>query len=139
MRAKDKKRLSFNETTELINKLDLTPVLNDKVRQVRWLYDNSNKCTMVYDEKLVRLIVQRLQERIKELESSVGNQQPSTESKCNKHIVNGWLLYEFPENLNLYKTDGRWQLRSDNGKEVIIDQNMNESDTEFIERCKACR
>jgi hypothetical protein len=67
-----KKRLGLRETDELINNLDLAPVLNDKVRQVRWLYNNSNKCTMVYDEKLVRIMIHRLQERIKELESSDG-------------------------------------------------------------------
>lgn len=67
-----KKRLGIRETDELINKLDLAPVLNDKVRQVRWLYDNSNKCTKVYEEKLVRIMIHRLQERIKELELRVG-------------------------------------------------------------------
>ena len=70
--AMAKKRLGLRETDELINNLDLAPVLNDKVRQVRWLYNNSNKCTKVYEEKLVRIMIHRLQERIKELESSVG-------------------------------------------------------------------
>lgn len=66
-----KKKRSIKETDQLINALDLDPVLNEKVRQVRWLYNNSNKCTRVYDEKLVRIIVHRLREKIKELELSI--------------------------------------------------------------------
>ena len=62
-----KKILGLKEVDDLIDKLDLQPVLNSRVRQVRWMYNNSNKCTMVYEEKLVRLIVHRLMEKIKEL------------------------------------------------------------------------
>lgn len=57
------------EVDKLLDELEIGRILNSQVRQVRWLYDNSNKCTMVYDEKLVRSIVQRLQDRISELES----------------------------------------------------------------------
>ena len=64
-----RKVLGLKETDRLIDALDMQPVLNSRVRQVRWLYKNSNKCTMVYEEKLVRLIVHRLTERIKDLES----------------------------------------------------------------------
>lgn len=56
------------EFEQAIESLDMDLILNRQVHQVRWLYKNSNKCTMVYDEKLVRLIVQKLQRRIKELE-----------------------------------------------------------------------
>lgn len=40
-------------------------------RQVKWLYSNSNRTTMVVDEKLVWLIVQALEDRIKELENPI--------------------------------------------------------------------
>lgn len=71
--AKKRKRLGIKEADELMDNLDLAPILDIRVRQVRWLFNNSNKCLMVYDEKLVRLMVHRLQERIKELESDVRN------------------------------------------------------------------
>ena len=66
-----KKILGIREVDELIMRLDLEPVLNSRVRQVRWLYNNSNKYTNVYEEKLVRIIVHRLKERINELENIV--------------------------------------------------------------------
>lgn len=68
-----KKTLGSRETDDLIRNLDLEPVLKYKVRQVRWLYNNSNKCTKVYEEKLVRIMIHRLKERIKELESKAIN------------------------------------------------------------------
>jgi hypothetical protein len=68
-----KKRLRIGETTKLIENLDFDPVLESHVRQVRWLYHNHNKCTWVYEEKLVRIMIHRLRERIEELESIVGN------------------------------------------------------------------
>lgn len=64
-------RLGVREFKKLLDNLDLAPILDSRVRQVRWLYRNSNKCLMVYDEKMVRLIIHRLQERIKELESGL--------------------------------------------------------------------
>ncbi len=51
-----------------LDDLNIEPILQSQVRQVRWLYNNSNKCTMVYNERLVRAIVARLKKRIKELE-----------------------------------------------------------------------
>lgn len=47
---------------------DIPALLNAQARQVRWLYKNNNKCTRVYDEKMVRLIVSKLQRKINELE-----------------------------------------------------------------------
>lgn len=86
-----KKRLGVRETTELINKLDLEPVLNDKVRQVRWLYNNSNKCTKVYEEKLVRIMIHRLQERIQELELSRGKEN-TTQSNPNQNTMTHYFI-----------------------------------------------
>ena len=71
MGSKTKKQTSIREEDEMLNNLDFEPVLKSKLRQVRWLHNNSNKCTMVYDEKLVRIMVHRLQEKIKELETKL--------------------------------------------------------------------
>jgi len=63
------KRLTIKETDEILqHSTDFSLILNQRVRQVRWLYNNGNKCTKVYDEKLVRLMIHRLKERIKFLE-----------------------------------------------------------------------
>lgn len=67
-RSKPAVRLGIRDIDKMIEELNFAPVLKAQVRQVKWLYNNSNKCTMVYDEKLVRLMIHRLQERIKELE-----------------------------------------------------------------------
>jgi len=64
----NKKRLGIRETDMLIDNLDIDSILRDKVRQVKWLYNNSNKCTKVYEEKLVRLIIHRLRKHIEALE-----------------------------------------------------------------------
>lgn len=69
-RSKNIKTLGIKEVDKLIEELDIEPVLELRVRQVKWLYNNSNKMTMVYEEKLVRIIVHRLQERIRELEKN---------------------------------------------------------------------
>lgn len=42
---------------------DIKLILDQRCHRVKWLYNNSNKLTMVYEEKLVRLIIQRLQKR----------------------------------------------------------------------------
>jgi len=68
-----KKTMTMKEVDEHLDNLNIQPILNSRVRQVRWLYNNSNKCTMVYDEKLVRLIVHRMQERINELNAQINN------------------------------------------------------------------
>lgn len=67
---KQKKHMSLSDVDRKLENLDLEPILNDKVRVVKWLYNNSNKLTRVYEEKLVRLIVHKLNQRIKELEQS---------------------------------------------------------------------
>lgn len=63
------KLITLKEEDKMLDELNIAPILNNRARQVRWLYNNSNKCTLVYNEKLVRVIVHRLQERIKELEN----------------------------------------------------------------------
>jgi hypothetical protein len=50
---------------------DFDFLLKHQVRRVRWLHANSNRNTFVYDEKLVRTMVQKLQNRVKELESEL--------------------------------------------------------------------
>ena len=67
-RSKPAVRLGIRDIDKMIAELNFAPVLKAQARQVKWLYNNSNKCTMVYDEKLVRIIVHRLQKRIEELE-----------------------------------------------------------------------
>jgi hypothetical protein len=47
---------------------DFDFILDHQTRRVRWLYANSNKMTMVYEERLVRMMIQKLQNRIKELQ-----------------------------------------------------------------------
>lgn len=58
-----------SELDKCLDNLDIEPVLKSSVRQVKWLYLNSNKMTMVYDEKLVRAIVQRYREKIEEIQN----------------------------------------------------------------------
>ena len=62
-------KLKPAQIDDLVNDLQIQQVLSDQVRQVRWLYNNSNKYTMVYEERLVWLIVHKLENRIKELEN----------------------------------------------------------------------
>ncbi len=76
-----KTALGTKKINILLNQLNFEPILNNQVRQVRWLYNNSNKCTMVYDEKLVRLMVHKLQTKIKELEFA------SQEQSTNEAII----------------------------------------------------
>jgi len=68
-KVKSVTRLSTKNIDKMLSELNFEPILKSQIRQVRWLYNNSNKCTMVYDEKLVRVMIHRLQERIKELEN----------------------------------------------------------------------
>lgn len=68
---KKSKILRPQELTKLLDAFQIQDVLNHQVRQVRWLYNNSNKCTMVYEEKLVRLIVSKLENKITELEKKL--------------------------------------------------------------------
>lgn len=70
--------LSPKECDALLDAIDIQPILKSRVRQVRWLYRNCNKCTMVYEEKLVRLIVHRMQQRINDLEEQLANQKQKT-------------------------------------------------------------
>jgi len=64
------KRLTIKQTDDILqNSTDFSLILNQRVRQVRWLYNNGNKCTKVYDEKLVRLMIHKLKERINFLEA----------------------------------------------------------------------
>lgn len=64
------KKLFPKEVDAHLDRLDLQPILASRVHRVKWLYNNSNKNTLVYEEKLVRLIIDRLQKKIQELEKS---------------------------------------------------------------------
>ena len=55
---------------------------------------------------------------------------------CNKPAVIVSFLSDMPENKPLYKDSGLWQLRTDDMNDVILQQASNESDNDFIERCK---
>lgn len=46
---------------------DIGAVISDQTRQVRWLYKNGFKCTKVIEEKMVRLIVSKLQKQYPEI------------------------------------------------------------------------
>jgi hypothetical protein len=69
-----KKIMSLKEFDAHLDSLDIQPILASRVRQVKWLYNNSNKMTKVYDEKLVRLIVHRMQQKINELQNKIINE-----------------------------------------------------------------
>ena len=45
---------------EILSKEESELLLNSQKRQVKWLYNNSNKLTIVYEEKFVRALIQRL-------------------------------------------------------------------------------
>lgn len=66
--TKLKPPMKLSEMDRCLDNLDIQPILKSKVRRVKWLYNNNNKLTMVYEERLVRLIVHRMQERINHLE-----------------------------------------------------------------------
>ena len=58
------------------------------------------------------------------------------QSNCNLPHVIVSLLSDMPENKPLYKDSGLWQLRTDDMEDVILQQSSDESDNDFIERCK---
>lgn len=66
-----RKTIGLKEFDRLLDNLDIQPILKDKVRRVKWLYNNSNKNTFVYEEKMVRLIVHRLEEKIEDLKLTI--------------------------------------------------------------------
>ncbi len=41
-------------------KEDISLLLNSKKRQVKWLFNNSNKMTIVYEEKFVWLLIHKI-------------------------------------------------------------------------------
>lgn len=53
----------MDKAFERLNDDDIRFLLDNRVRRVKWLYNNSNRMLMVYDEKMVRLIIQRLMNR----------------------------------------------------------------------------
>lgn len=61
--------MTLKEHDKHLANLNLAPILDSRVRRVKWLYNNSNKLLMVYPEKWVRLLVHRQDRRIKELEA----------------------------------------------------------------------
>lgn len=48
------------------------------------------------------------------------------------------MLNNLPENRPLYKDSGLWQIRSDDMKTVIFEQNVNDSFEQFISRVTEC-
>lgn len=45
------------------------------------------------------------------------------------------IFKQLPDNMPLYKDSGRWQLRSDDMEEVIIQQQSWEAIESFLDRC----
>ncbi len=63
-KTKSKIKFTPSEQDRCLNTLDMQPILKHRVRRVKWLYNNNNKMTFVYDEKLVRLMVFKLEQEI---------------------------------------------------------------------------
>ena len=56
---------SIREIKNLLDKEEwsidgIATLLNSQKRQVKWLFNNSNKMTIVYDEKFVRLLIHKI-------------------------------------------------------------------------------
>jgi len=61
----DEEALSISEIKSLLDKEDwskedIATLLNSQKRQVKWLFNNSNKMTIVYEEKFVRLLIHKI-------------------------------------------------------------------------------
>jgi hypothetical protein len=67
MKTLKKGQLSLSQIDDHLKRLDLQPVLKSQARQVKWLFNNGNKRTIVYNEKLVRIMIHRMQEEIDNL------------------------------------------------------------------------
>jgi len=78
-----KKPMTLKEFDSHLENLDILPILDSRVRQVKWLYNNSNKCTMVYEEKMVRLIVHKMQQKINELAGLLSYEEKTTSRLLN--------------------------------------------------------
>ena len=62
---KQKDQLSAKElygtlSKETLSVDDIAKLLNSQKRRVKWLFNNSNKMTMVYEEKFVRLLIHKI-------------------------------------------------------------------------------
>lgn len=69
MKAEAKKRqIEYMKTGEIPN---VDQFVKDNTRQVRWLFNNSNKCLDVVEEKKVRKIISVFQIKCKELEEQL--------------------------------------------------------------------
>ena len=75
------------------------------------------------------------EELLTEFESALAKESEQ-QSNCNLPHVIVSLLSDMPENKPLYKDSGLWQLRTDDMDDVILQQSSDESDNDFIERCK---
>jgi len=71
MKETKQRRIGVREADELINNLDLQPILHSRKRRARWLYNNGNRLAWVYPELLVRQIVNKFSQRINELEKEI--------------------------------------------------------------------
>ena len=89
MKKNQRKYISPSKFNELIEELNIAPILDSRIRQVRWLYRNASKCRMVYDEKLVRLIVHKLTTRIKEMEVT-SNPEIAVERDSYRQMLVHW-------------------------------------------------
>lgn len=72
------KTIEGTHLSSLIKEGNWDAVIRSQARQVKWLYNNSSKTSMVVDEKLVWLMLQNLQDRIRALENPPAIKDPSS-------------------------------------------------------------
>lgn len=72
--------LNVEETNRLLDNLELDPILEKSVREVRFLYHNSNKLKKVYPEPIVKAMIGKLQNKIKKLEKELEEKEMSAQN-----------------------------------------------------------
>lgn len=91
---------------------------------------NDNRTTRIEDRIYVSDIMMMF------LRSEREQKDSEQQSNCNLPHVSVSLLSDLPENKPLYKDSGLWQLRTDDMDDVIIQQHSDESDEDFLEKCR---
>ncbi|HCY40420.1 MAG TPA: hypothetical protein DHV48_03565 [Prolixibacteraceae bacterium] len=106
------------------------------IGQLRERYSNKYTKTPNYNKDHY---INWLQDEYAKLVMKQANGLEHSSDKCHIQNVNGWPLEDFPDNLPLYLDSGLFQLRSDDMEQVLLQQGVNESNIQFLERCKAYR
>lgn len=102
MSTKRKRRFEIDEYDRCLREMDFGPILKHMVRRVRWLYHNANKLTTVYDEKLVRLMIQKLENKNKDLEYKLALSEQMND-RYRQFIEIEELQYDFENHLDAFK------------------------------------